>query len=116
MRTVITLFAVLAICLLQASVALAHPPSDIEMSLDNKTHVLTVTALHQVHDYKSHYINQMTVWLDKDQVITQKFSSQTDNTKQFAQYIILDAKPGSVIKVIATCNRGGTLEKTYKVK
>ena len=97
-------------------IALTHPPSDIQLQYDKKTNVLTVTALHQVRDSKQHYINEVDIWLDNTQIVTQKFSSQCDNTKQMAQYLVIDAKPGSIIKVSATCNRGGTLEKTLKVQ
>jgi len=116
MRQFLLLLALVGVLLLQASLAFAHPPSDIQLQFDQKTSVLTVTILHGTRDPKVHYINDVKVWLGNDQIITQKFKSQTDNTKQVVQYTILDAKPGSALKVAATCSRGGTLEKTLVVK
>jgi desulfoferrodoxin (superoxide reductase-like protein) len=98
-----------------AGVAQAHPPSNIKLQFNPQTHVLTVTALHNVGDVTKHYIKLIEVSLNGVPIISQKFSSQTNTTVQTVQYVILDAKPGSTISVKATCNIRGSLEKSIKV-
>lgn len=117
MRTLLfVLTAVVGLLVLQVEAAMAHPPSDIQLNFNKKTHILTVTVFHQVKDPTTHYIKEVDVSLNDNQIITQKFTRQTDNAKQMAQYIIPDAAANSVLKVTGTCNIRGSLDKTLTVK
>lgn len=116
MRTILLTFALAIGMLLGSTAVMAHPPSDIQIALDTKTHVLIVTAPHQVKDAKVHIINELDIFINDVQVITQKFTSQTDLNKQVASYTLIDAKVGDVIKVTGTCNKYGSKTVTYTVK
>ncbi|MEI6520143.1 MAG: hypothetical protein WCO98_08925 [bacterium] len=115
MRTILLTFTLAIGMLLGSTAVMAHPPSDIQVTLDTKTHVLNVTALHQVKDAKVHYIGEIDVLINDVQVITQKFTSQTDLDKQVASYTLIDAKVGDVIKVTAKCNMFGSKTVSYTV-
>lgn len=110
-KTMLMLTVVLTMLFCVATVAQAHPPSDITLKYDQKTHILTVTALHNTLDPTTHYIKLIEVSINGAPMITQNFLSQTDKATQQAQYIIIDLKPGDTIVAKATCSIRGSLEK-----
>ena len=116
MRQLLSLLALLGVLALAAGAVWAHPPSDVKLTLDTTTHVLTVTALHPVQDPAKHYIGEIDVWINDTEIITQKFSNQTDATSQVASYTVIAAKTGDTIKVTATCNIHGAKTVESKVE
>ena len=49
----------------------AHPASGVELSFDNETNLLTVDFVHKVSDADKHFIFEVTVYVNKEEVITQ---------------------------------------------
>ena len=115
MRSIRVLFISGAIILLTSS-AFAHPPSDIRISYNESTKMLTAVIIHPVNDTKSHYIKRVEVSLNGQKIIEQKISRQDNENDQGVSYFIPDAKPGDKISVEAYCSVSGKLIKEIKLK
>jgi len=103
------MFLILSFCV--SSVAYAHPPSDIKITYDSKTKILTALIIHNVSDVKKHYINKVDVGLNGREIISQAISQQDNNINQKVSYLIPDAKAGDKISVEGYCSISGKLEK-----
>ena len=111
--TRLVVLSAMALCF--ACAAVAHPPKDIKLTFDQKSKVLSVNANHDVKNPTAHYIKEVKVYLDGKEIISQKMSSQTDEQSQVVRYVVIDAKPGSILKVEADCSRIGDKKKELKV-
>ena len=98
-----------------SSVAYAHPPSDIKITYDPKTKILTAFIMHNVSDVKKHYINKVDVGLNGRDIISQSISQQDNNISQKVSYLIPDAKEGDTLSVEGHCSISGKLAKEIKV-
>ena len=105
----IIMFLILSFCV--SSAAYAHPPSDIKITYDSKTKILTALIMHNVSDAKRHYINKVDVSLNGKEIISQAISRQDNNINQKVSYIIPDAKAGDKISVEGYCSISGKLAK-----
>lgn len=105
---------VITALLLAFAVMFAHPPVKVEAEFDLETHELSVTYLHKVASAESHYIDEITIELNGEEILMQKLTIQADKTGGTLKYIIPDAKPGDTIVISAGCNKGGS--KSAKVK
>ena len=87
----------------------AHPPSDVSMSYDKVSGVLSVTVLHDSDDLTLHNINQLIIW-QNDQVMENvtHFTWEEDEEKLVATYNI-SAIDGDKIEVEARCSIQGSL-------
>ena len=47
----------------------AHNPADVNLDYNSNTEVLTVTILHGVSDRNSHYINSVSITVNKSMVL-----------------------------------------------
>ncbi len=97
------------------SIASAHPPSDIKITYDAKTKIITAVIYHNVSNPAGHYINKVDVGLNGKEIIEHRISQQDNNTTQTVSYLIPDAKAGDSISVEAYCSISGKLEKEIKV-
>jgi len=111
------MFVIVSVCFLcvMCSVpvrAVADPPQDIKIQFVPATSTLKIDVLHASKAPKTkHYIKQVSVSLNGQQVILQSFRQQTDNKGQHVEYILLDAGTGSRIQVTATCSIFGSLTR-----
>jgi desulfoferrodoxin (superoxide reductase-like protein) len=96
--------------------AFAHPPKDFIVEYDNQNKILKILVQHQVTNPASHFVEWLTVDLNKKNMIKQNFSSQRSKDLQDALYVFIDAKPADEITVSAQCNVMGGLKKTYTVR
>ncbi len=94
-----------------AGIASAHPPSSIDLQFDEEQQILTVIMNHSVNNSNKHYINKVSVKLNKQPIIEQKFTRQFDNKQQMAIYRIIDAKSGDTVEVTAFCNLSGKMKQ-----
>jgi len=102
--------------MLVASVAFAHPPSDIIITYDPATKVVKAVIMHDVSNPAQHYIKKVDVGLNDKEIISHFISRQDTPAEQTVSYLIPDAKTGDVISVEAYCSISGKLEKEIKVQ
>ncbi|MCX5692441.1 MAG: hypothetical protein NTX47_01965 [Candidatus Omnitrophica bacterium] len=105
----IAIFLILSF--LMCSLAYAHPPSDIKITYDSKTKILTALIMHNVSDVNKHYIYKVNVGLNGGEIISHAISRQDNNINQKVSYLIPDAKAGDKISVEGYCNISGKLAK-----
>mgnify|MGYP001570181913 FL=1 len=98
-----------------SSTAYAHPPSDIKITYNPKTKILTAVIVHNVSDVKKHFINKVGVGLNGKEIIEHSISQQDNNISQTVSYLIPDAKAGDTLSVEGYCNISGKLKKEIKV-
>ncbi len=109
--------SVILVCffILSVSLVYAHPPSNITITFDSKTKMLTAVITHQVSNPATHYIYKVDVGLNGKEIISQQISRQDNNNAQTVSYFIPDAKPGDSLSVEGYCNISGKLEKEISV-
>jgi len=97
------------------SVAYAHPPSDIIITFDKKTRILTAVIMHNVNDPERHFVNKVDIGLNGKEIIEHRIGRQDNNITQSVSYLIPDTKAGDTLSVEAYCSISGKLEKEIKV-
>ena len=94
--------------------AFAHPPSDIKITFDPQTKILSAVIYHGVSNPSAHYIKKVDVSLNGQEIIHQSLSRQDNFNTQTVSYLIPDAKAGDVFAVEAYCSISGKLEKELR--
>ena len=95
--------------------ALAHPPMRIDLKVDAAQSLLKVVVHHTSNDASKHYIDEVVVHVNGQEMVRQVFFSQTDDQKQEAMYVVIDAKQGDEITVTASCNIFGEKKASIRV-
>ena len=109
-------FLTMILGLFLSSVAYAHPPSDIKITFDLATKMLTAVIYHNVSNPLKHYIKKVDVGLNGKEILTQMISREDNNLTQTVTYLIPDAKPGDTISVEGYCSISGNLTRETKVE
>ncbi|MFA6583843.1 MAG: hypothetical protein WCS77_06055 [Elusimicrobiaceae bacterium] len=94
-----------------AGAVYAHPPAKIEAKFSGDQ--LDITITHNVKDAAKHFIDDIIVKFNGQELAVQKCLRQTDNDTQLAVYRIAGLKKGDKLSVTAKCNKSG--EKTVEV-
>ena len=92
----------------------AHNPSNMSLSYNSNTDVLSVTITHNVADPNSHYIESVEIKLNGSTIINQPYSSQP-STSTFTYQYNITAGVGAPIQVTATCNQVGSITRSITV-
>ena len=114
MKRLIVVFMVF-VFLSIVSVAFAHPPSDIKITFDAKTKMLTAVIMHNTSNPINHYIEKVDVGLNGKEIIAHVISREDNNESQTVVYLIPDVKDKDVISVEGYCSISGKLEKEITV-
>ncbi|MBT3756774.1 MAG: hypothetical protein HOK80_09235 [Candidatus Cloacimonetes bacterium] len=109
-------FAFLVVFVLGSLLLSAHPASNVELEFNQETSILTVSFDHKVKDAEKHFIFEVTVYLNKEEIIEQKIEKQDDAESGTVLYKIIDAKSGDKIKVKTNCNKTGKKSATLTVE
>ena len=109
---------ILAFCLsiIVPSISYAHPPSEIKITYDSATKMLTAVIYHNVSNSASHDIKRVDVGLNGKEIVSHLISRQDNNLTQSVTYLIPDAKSGDTLSVKAYCSISGELERKIKVE
>jgi hypothetical protein len=110
------IIAAAVLFLMSGSLVFAHPPTDIIFNYDAKNKILSVGVAHTVKNLQKHFIKEITIKVNGKDWISQDFVSQATLDVQAASYAQVDLKKGDVIEVLAVCNQGGELKKTFKIQ
>jgi desulfoferrodoxin (superoxide reductase-like protein) len=97
------------------SFLLAHPASDLEISFEEETATLSVSYQHQVRDAETHYIEEIKVMLNGEEIIQQKLGKQAETAGGKLSYIIIDAQAEDEIEVISKCNKFGNKKAKLEI-
>ena len=112
----IVLGAVFLIFFTAVSTVYAHPPSDIEITFDPKTKVVTAVIVHNTSNPTSHYIKKVDVGLNGKEITENVLLKQDNNKTQTISYLVADVKDGDVVSVEGYCNISGKLKKEIIIK
>ena len=96
-------------------VAGAHPPSDIKISYDPQTKMLTAVIEHGVSNPVTHYIKKVDVSLNGKEILQHEISREDNNQTQTVIYLIPDANPGDTLSVEGYCSISGNLTRKITV-
>jgi desulfoferrodoxin (superoxide reductase-like protein) len=102
--------------LLSASIAYAHPPSDIIITYDAATKTLTAEIKHSVSNPTQHYIKKVDIGLNGKEIAELKFKKQDSYFSQDITYTFTDIKPADTLSVEAYCSISGKLKKEIKAE
>ena len=86
----IALFAAFLIFFAVTSTAYAHPPSDIKITFDPMTNILTAVIAHNTSNPSNHYIKKVDIGLNGKEIIEHTISRQDNNAEQTVSYRIPD--------------------------
>ncbi len=104
----------LAVLLLTAAL-FAHGPDKITLTWTSGENLLTVDVEHGVSNTESHYIDDIKIELNGEEIIVQKWDKQETAEGQTAVYKITQAKPGDKIEVTADCSKIGKMSQTLEI-
>lgn len=102
-------FGILFIC---CNFLFAHPASKLMLTSEGTE--LEVIAFHS--GSKSHFIYDVTVYLNEKVIIKQTLKTQTSAKTQTLNYTIPSLKADDVILVETLCNKGGTKKGELVIK
>jgi YbbR domain-containing protein len=112
----IAAFVAFIVFLSVVSTVYAHPPSDIKITFDSKTNMLTAVIVHNTNNTAGHYIKKVDIGLNGMEIIEHTISRQNNNIGQTVVYYIPDIKDGDVVSVEGYCSISGKLQKEITVK
>jgi desulfoferrodoxin (superoxide reductase-like protein) len=98
-----------------SSIAIAHPPLDMELSYDLELSMLSVTIIHETPAPTVHYVNRVTIELNEEIIISEEYDSQP-TTSEFTYDYTVEANSGDIITVIAYCNIQGSITRSLTVR
>lgn len=102
-KVLVSALIVLAGCL-QAT---AHPAQVVQMAYNSDMKTLSIDVIHPASDPDGHYIEEVTLTLNGEEWIVQKFRAQTDKQGLRLNYYIPRLKKGDEIKATVRCNKFG---------
>lgn len=106
---------ILAVALLTAATAFAHPPKSISVSWDASSQILNVTAEHSVNDQAKHYVLSLTIFEGNKQLLQKQYSSQS-SAERFSDSVALKGVPsGTKIRIQVVCNIMGATETEFTI-
>ncbi len=85
----------------------AHGPKDITVDYNDETGKLQLTIEHPVNNTSSHYIDEIELEIDGEEVKTITYESQTDKKNHIVEIDLPEFKDGGELEIIAKCNRIG---------
>lgn len=106
---------VIVLILHMAATALACPPSAIYANYDSNRHELNVTVQHIVTKRAEHFVKEIIVYKNGEEVARREFDFQTSHRNQTMPPIPLQAIRGDKIRIVAFCNTSGKYEKDLTV-
>ncbi len=99
---------IIAISLLIIALSVyAHPASDVNAEFDMETKILTVSFEHKVSNASKHFISEVKVYRNEEEIIIQKISMQETAEGGKVQYKIPDAVSGDKLNIYTVCNKFG---------
>ncbi len=86
---------------------MAHAPSSIKLSYNKTGGKLNIEVVHKVNNTESHYIDEITIWVNNTEIETIAPGSQSSKERHILEYEIGALASGDIVKVMANCNKMG---------
>ena len=99
--------ALAAVLLLLAILAVAHSPSRVLLAYDDLNQTLNVTITHTSSNIDSHYVREVVVQKNGDEVLKREYTNQTTTTT-FSYHYPINATSGDLLKAVAYCSISGS--------
>lgn len=96
--------------------AFAHPPGHIDITYEPNSQTISVLVEHNVGNPRTHFIKEIDVSLNGKRMIEDKFTRQSNDNDQSADYEIPDLKKGDTITVDAYCSISGQNSTVISIK
>jgi len=112
----IILFLAIFVFLAVVPKVYAHPPSDIKITFDPNSKILSAVIVHNTSNPFNHYINKVDVGLNGKEIIAHVISREDNNETQTVSYLIPDVKNGDLLSVEGYCSISGKLKKEITAK
>jgi uncharacterized membrane protein YozB (DUF420 family) len=96
-----------------ALTASAHAPEEMTLYFNDGLDLLTVKIRHDVKDRTTHYIESIQIHRNGIPIAEETYEEQPRGT--FMVRFSVDAGEGDVIKVLATCNLMGDIEREMEI-
>jgi desulfoferrodoxin (superoxide reductase-like protein) len=87
----------------------AHPPASIEAEYDASEKKLSVTVRHYVGEPTMHYIEEIRLLQNGQEIATRRFDEQASDSHQYATFTVPDTVASDIFSIEARCNIGGNL-------
>ena len=94
----------------------AHSPSDIKVQFLSEENLLKLEIIHSVSNAQKHFVKEINIKLNDEDIIWQKLNQQNDKNSLQLQYYIIDASIGDKLTISADCNKFGKETIEYKIK
>lgn len=95
--------------------AMADPPKKVTLTYNQESKKLKVVALHPVKDVEEHFIDEIVISVDGNEVKKLKLKKQSNAKTEEIELAIPEIKKGSEISVKARCNEFGSKTETLKL-
>ncbi|MFX1503732.1 MAG: hypothetical protein ACFFDH_22415, partial [Promethearchaeota archaeon] len=92
----------------------AHNPSNMSLSYDSNTKVLSVSITHTVTNPSSHYIEYVLIRVNGSTVLNQIYTSQP-STSSFTYDYNITAGDRATIQVTASCSISGSITRSITI-
>jgi len=96
--------------------AIAHPPKKITLKFDFKTQELDANITHEVKDMNEHFIENITVTVNGNEVLSTDYKKQKDLKADVYRLKLENIKVGDLIELTASCNKWGKKSKSLTIE
>lgn len=114
-RSGINALAVVLLVLLLAVPVVAHSPSQVLLAYDNLNQTLNVTITHTSSNIDSHYVREVAVQKNGDDILRKEYTNQTAKTT-FSYNYPLNATSGDLLRAVAYCSISGSRSAEIRIK
>ncbi len=93
----------------------AHPADEISANYDHSEQLLEIEIMHNVRDAAKHFITEIKIAWNDEEIIVQKFQEQNTKEKLAICYKIYSIQPGDILEISARCNKFGTKKLEFTI-
>lgn len=106
--------AAVMLILLLATPVVAHSPSQVLLAYDSLNQTLNVTLTHTSSNTDSHYIREVVVQKNGDEILKREYSNQTTTTTFSYDYPV-NSTSGDLLRAAAYCSISGSRSAEIRI-
>lgn len=112
---ILAAFTLLLLVSMLAIPAIAHSPSQVHLAYDDLNQTLNVTITHTSSNIDSHFIREVVVQKNGDDVLRKEYTNQTATTT-FSYNYPINASSADLLRAVAYCSISGSRSAEIRVK